>query len=214
MPHSEKTVAYITENSYLTQNTITGSTKNVWLVFHGIGYLSRYFVKYFNALDPETNYIIVPQAPSKYYLGNEYKYVGASWLTKENTQMEIGNVLNYIDAVVQVENLPKGLNFILFGFSQGVSIAMRWLAHRKIAYKTVVLYAGGIPNELTKEDFDFLDFDATSVKIIYGDADEFLTPDRLKTEKVKIDTLFRGKAEIITFSGGHEVKPKIIKSLV
>jgi predicted esterase len=119
MPHNEKTVAYTTENSYLTQNTISASTKNVWLVFHGIGYLSRYFVKYFNSLDPETNYIIVPQAPSKYYLGNEYKYVGASWLTKENTRMEIGNVLNYIDAVLEAENLPKDLNFVLFGFSQG-----------------------------------------------------------------------------------------------
>ncbi len=214
MPHSEKTVAYTTENSYLTQNSITNKTKNVWLVFHGIGYLSRYFVKYFNALDPETNYIIVPQAPSKYYLGNEYKYVGASWLTKENTQMEIGNVLNYIDAVLEAENLPKELNFILFGFSQGVSIAIRWLVHKQIPCKTVALYAGGIPNELTEKDFDFLDFTTTSIKIIYGDTDEFLTPDRLKAEKVKIDTLFRGKAEIITFPGGHEVKPEIIKSLV
>ncbi|MEE1963275.1 esterase [Allomuricauda taeanensis] len=214
MPHNEKTVAYTTENSYLTQNTISANTKNVWLVFHGIGYLSRYFVKYFNSLDPETNYIIVPQAPSKYYLGNEYKYVGASWLTKENTHMEIGNVLNYIDAVLEAENLPKDLNFVLFGFSQGVSIAMRWLAHRKITCKTVALYAGGIPDELTEKDFDFLDFDVTNVKVIYGDTDEFLNPDRLKVEKIKIDNLFRGKAEIITFVGGHEMKPEIINSLV
>lgn len=88
-------------------------------------------MKYFNGLNTEENYIIVPQAPSKYYLKNEYKYVGASWLTKENTATEVKNVLNYIDAVLEAENLPEDVNLILFGFSQGVSIASRWLASKK-----------------------------------------------------------------------------------
>lgn len=214
MALNEKTVTYSTQNTYLTQNPITQKTKNVWLVFHGIGYLSRYFVKYFDGLNPDENHIIVPQAPSKYYLRNEYKYVGASWLTKENTPMEINNVLNYVDAVFDGEQVPSDVNLILFGFSQGVSIATRWLVHRKIPVKALILYAGGIPNELKKEDFSFLDFDATSVKIIYGDADTFLTPERLKTEKVKIDVLFQGKAEVTIFEGGHEVKPEIIAGVI
>lgn len=214
MPHDEKSVSYTTENTYLTHNQLTDKTKNVWLVFHGIGYLSRYFVKYFNQLDPEENYIIVPQAPSKYYLKNEYKYVGASWLTKENTSTEIKNVLNYIDAVLEAENLPQDINLMLFGFSQGVSVAMRWWANEKVQCKQVVLYAGGIPNELKKEDFDFVDYDTTKVKLIYGDSDEYLTPERLQVEKQKIETLFQGNAKIISFKGGHEVKPEIINGLM
>lgn len=214
MSNTEKTVTYTTENTYLTQNELTPKTKNVWLVFHGIGYLSRYFVKYFNGLDAEEDYIIVPQAPSKYYLKNEYKYVGASWLTKENTQTEIKNVLNYIDAVLEAEEIPENVNLMLFGFSQGVSVATRWLASKKANCKLVALYAGGIPNELTAKDFEFLDFDSTDIKIIYGDQDQYLTPDRLKSEKVKIDKLFKGYAETITFKGGHEVKPEIIEGLI
>lgn len=214
MPHDEKSVSYTTENTYLTHNQLTDKTKNIWLVFHGIGYLSRYFVKYFNQLDPEENYIIVPQAPSKYYLKNEYKYVGASWLTKENTSTEIKNVLNYIDAVLEAENLPQDINLMLFGFSQGVSVAMRWWANEKVQCKQVVLYAGGIPNELKKEDFDFVDYDTTKVKLIYGDSDEYLTPERLQVEKQKIETLFQGNAKIISFKGGHEVKPEIINGLM
>ena len=214
MSNPEKTVTYSTENTYLTKNELTPKTKNVWLIFHGIGYLSRYFVKYFEGLDMEENYLIVPQAPSKYYLKNEYKYVGASWLTKENTAMEVKNVLNYIDAVLEAEHIPEKVNFMVFGFSQGVSIGTRWLAGKKVRCKLLVLYAGGIPNELTASDFDFLDYDSTEVKIIYGDQDEFLTPERLKGEKVKIDELFQGQAEIITFKGGHEVKPKIIAKLL
>ncbi|WP_437395623.1 alpha/beta hydrolase [Flagellimonas lutimaris] len=214
MSNSEKTVTYTTENTYLTQNELTPKTKNVWLVFHGIGYLSRYFVKYFNGLDVNENYIIVPQAPSKYYLKNEFKYVGASWLTKENTAAEVKNVLNYIDAVLEAENLPDNINLILFGFSQGVSVATRWLARKKANCKLVVLYAGGIPNELTAADFEFLNYASTEIKIIYGDQDEYLTPDRLKGEKIKIDKLFKGKAETITFKGGHEVKTQLIRDLL
>ncbi|MCK0159396.1 alpha/beta hydrolase [Allomuricauda sp. F6463D] len=214
MSNKEKTVRYTTENTYLTQNELGPKTKNVWLVFHGIGYLSRYFVKYFNSLNAEENYIIVPQAPSKYYLKNEYKYVGASWLTKENTATEIKNVLNYIDAVLESENLSEDLNLVLFGFSQGVSVATRWLANKKIQCKLIVLYAGGIPNELTAGDFDFLNPDTSEVKIIYGDQDEYLTPDRLQTEKLKVDTLFQGRAVTISFKGGHEVKPEIIEGLL
>ncbi|WP_375324309.1 alpha/beta hydrolase [Flagellimonas sp. GZD32] len=214
MPNSEKTVTYTTENTYLTQNQLSPKTKNVWLVFHGYGYLSRYFVKYFNGLHPEENYIIVPQAPSKYYLKNEFKYVGASWLTKENTSSEIKNILSYIDAVLNAESIPENVNLILFGFSQGVSVAARWLAQRKMNCKLVVLYAGGIPNELTQKDFEFLDYAQTEIKIIYGNNDEFLTTERLETEHVKYENLFQGKAQVITFEGKHEVKPEIIEGLM
>jgi len=214
MPHIEKSVTYTTENTYITLNEITPKTKNIWLTFHGIGYLSRYFVKYFESLDPDENYIVAPQAPSKYYLKNEYKYVGASWLTKENTAAEIENLTNYLDAVLDSEKLPNNLNLNLFGFSQGVSVLTRWLVRKKLTCNLVVLYAGGIPNELTEKDFAFMDFDQTKIKIIYGDKDKFLTPDRLETEHRKIENLFRGHAEIITFKGGHEVKPKIIQKLM
>ncbi|WP_317164637.1 esterase [Flagellimonas sp. CMM7] len=210
----EKTVSYSTKNTYVTLNELTSKTKNVWLVFHGIGYLSRYFLKYFKGLDAQENYIIAPQAPSKYYLKNEYKYVGASWLTKENTAAETDNVMNYIDAVLDAEQIPPNYNLILFGFSQGVSIATRWIIRRKINFKSLILYAGGIPNELKKEDFDYIDWHSSKVKIVYGNADEYMNRERLKTEKNKIENLFQKNAEIISFVGGHEMKSEIIETLI
>ena len=88
----EKRLSYTISNTYSTLNEHTENTKTVWLVFHGIGYLSRYFLKYFKHLNPEENYIIAPQAQSKYYLNGEYRHIGASWLTKENTEEEIKNM--------------------------------------------------------------------------------------------------------------------------
>ena len=68
---NEKQVSYQTANTYTTLNARTDKTENVWVVFHGIGYLSKYFLKYFRHLDQEKNYIVAPQAPSKYYLNGK-----------------------------------------------------------------------------------------------------------------------------------------------
>lgn len=212
MDLSHKEVSFTTVKTYSTLNKITADTKYVWVVFHGIGYLSRYFLKYFEGLDPDLHYLIAPQAPSKYYLNGQYKHVGASWLTKENTAVEISNLMAYIDAVMARESLPNNIKLVVFGYSQGVSIAMRWVVSRKISCEHLILYAGGIPNELGPKDLLHLE-QKTRVKIIVGTKDEYITPERWEIEKKKIEHLFKGKAIIEFFDGGHEVKKEIINSL-
>ncbi|PXX29864.1 alpha/beta hydrolase [Arenibacter sp. ARW7G5Y1] len=145
MSSEEKQISYTTANTYSTMNTLNEKTRNVWIVFHGIGFLSRYFIKYFSELPKEENYIIAPQAPSKYYLNTDFKHVGASWLTKENTALETTNVLNYMDKLFATEKIPAHCRLLVLGFSQGVSIATRWTAKRKIELDQLILYAGRIP---------------------------------------------------------------------
>lgn len=210
----ENTVTYTSTNSYTTLNSLSDTTQNVWVVLHGIGYLSRYFIKHFDGLPADKNYIIAPQAPSKYYLNNTYTRVGASWLTKEDTQQETKNVMAYLDAVMTSENLPENVNLIVLGFSQGVSIATRWVAQRQIKCAQLVLYAGGIPNELKTSDFDFLVENKTKVSILVGDKDEYLNAERRKSEAEKIERLFSGKAEQLIFDGGHEMKKNLINGLI
>ncbi len=59
----EKKITYKASNTYSVLNKYSENTKNIWFVFHGMGYLSKYFIKYFSHLDPEENFIIAPQAP-------------------------------------------------------------------------------------------------------------------------------------------------------
>ncbi|PHQ60124.1 MAG: esterase [Maribacter sp.] len=214
MNQQEKQVVYKTTNTYTTLNTLSNTTKNVWIVFHGIGYLSTYFLKYFDELPPEENYIIAPQAPSKYYLNNAYRHVGASWLTKENTITETENIISYLEAVYRAENITQQYKLIVFGFSQGVSIASRWVAKKQLKCDQLVLYAGGLPNELTASDFKFLEANNTEVTILVGNSDKYLTEKRRQTESKKIKTLFHDRAEQLVFDGGHEVKKELINSLV
>lgn len=210
----EKSVSYTHTNSYSTLNNLHTKTKNVWIVFHGIGYLSRYFLRYFDELPASENYIIAPQAPSKYYLKDTYSHVGASWLTKENTVAETANLIHYINAVLETESIPTDCRLVVLGFSQGVSVATRWVAKKKVKCDVLALYAGGLPTELRASGFSHLEQNKTKVYTIIGTKDAYLTPARLVEEEQKAISLFQGKAEQIRFDGGHEIKKEIINSLI
>jgi len=213
MNSTDKEITFFSTNTYSTLNKMTDKTKNIWLVFHGIGYLSRYFLKYFKELNVDENYIIAPQAPSKYYLGSKYKHVGASWLTKENTKKEIENVMSYLDAVLENEELPSEKNIIVLGYSQGVSVALRYVARRKFKCSQLVLMSGGIPTELEAQDFEFLK-DKTKVSFVYGTQDEYLNEKIMDKERIRFFELFKDNAKIISFEGGHILKKELLKEFI
>lgn len=209
MSSSEKRVSFQVSNSYSSLNELTSDTKNIWFACHGLGYLSRYFIRYFDHLDKKENYIISPQAPSKYYQGKDFKYVGASWLTRENTTEDTKNVLAYLDAVWDAENIPKEKKKIFLGYSQGVSVVMRWIASRKIAPDVLIIHSGGIPKELKTNDLIHLK--TTNVYLVYGKDDEYLTDDRIESETTRAKSLFGKNLKIIPFEGKHEVNRKLIE---
>ena len=210
---SEKRITFTASKTYSTLNDFGPETKNIWLVFHGMGHLSRYFIKHFSALNNRENYIIAPQAPSKYYQGSEYRHVGASWLTREDTVEENKNVLNYVDAVWQAEKPAGRFKLIVLGYSQGVSIACRWLASRQMNCDLLILHSGGIPKELTSSDFTHF-HDDTKVEFWYGDKDEFITDERISEEKIKGNELFGQRLELVVFNGVHEVYTPFINKIV
>ncbi|WP_179315132.1 alpha/beta hydrolase [Winogradskyella undariae] len=212
MNSQEKEITYTTRNSYSTLNTLTEQTKTVWLVCHGMGYLSRYFLRYFKNLDAKENYIIAPQAPSKFYI-QPRMHVGANWLTRDQTETSMDNILNYMDAVLDAEQIPKDIKLIVFGYSQGVSVAMRYLAKRKLRCNQLVLHSGGIPIELKADDFKYLS-KATKIKLIYGTEDEYLNEARIEIESKRAIELFGKQVEFIPFKGKHVVNVSYINNLV
>ncbi|TXD84161.1 esterase [Subsaximicrobium wynnwilliamsii] len=215
MNSTEKDIYYTINNSYSTLNTLTEHTKNIWFVCHGLGYLSRFFLKYFKGLNPDENYIIAPQAQSKYYQSSKFEHVGASWLTKENTGAETENVMAYFDAIFAEEAILKHLSTTtiklnVFGYSQGVSVAMRYVAKRQLQCSQLILHSGGIPSELLRSDLAFF---KGKVTFIYGDQDQYINPKRLEIETEKANSLFGNQVKMIQFEGKHEVNVDLIKSL-
>ncbi|MBC3846594.1 esterase [Winogradskyella echinorum] len=212
MNSNEKEITYKTRNSYSTLNQLTEHTKTVWFVCHGMGYLSRYFLKYFKGLNVEENYIIAPQAPSKYYIQPKM-HVGANWLTRDNTDTGMDNILNYFDSIFEVEDIPTSVNLIIFGYSQGVSVAMRYIAKRQLKCNQLVIHSGGIPKELTAKNFEYLS-NSTEVKLIYGTEDEYLDEERILHETKRSQELFGDRVSIMPFNGKHVVNVDYINNLV
>lgn len=208
----QKEVFYTATNTYHTLHEFSGKTKNVWVVFHGMGYLSKYFINYFSELNSEENFIIAPQAPSKYYQDKSFKHIGASWLTRENTQAETKNIIRYVDAVFKKEITRDIPRLIVLGYSQGVSIAARWVANRKIDCDILVLHSGGIPKELTAEHFSFLKADA-KVIYTYGNKDQYITEAQKTAEQLKGEALFKNHLKIEVFDGIHEVNKSFLLKL-
>ena len=209
---TEKEITYTTSNSYATLNQLTIDTKNIWLVFHGMGYLSKYFLKYFKNLNPIDNYIIAPQAPSKYYIQPKM-HVGANWLTRDNTEVGMQNIMNYIDAVFEAENITEDRNLFVFGYSQGVSIATRYVIKRQLQPSQLVLHSGGIPKEFKQNDFAFINSEC-KVKLFYGKQDEYLDKSRIEIEKKKATELFGKHLEVLPFDGKHVVNVDYINDLI
>ncbi|WP_411894935.1 alpha/beta hydrolase [Winogradskyella sp. A2] len=209
---TEKETYYNTSNSYSTLNVLNKNTKNVWFVCHGMGYLSRYFLKYFKSLDPDKNYVIAPQAPSKYYQQPKM-HVGANWLTRDNTQSGMENIINYFDSIFNNEQFSSNLNFIVLGYSQGVSVALRYMIKREIQCNKLIIHSGGVPVELVNKDFSYLKKE-TEVYLVYGTKDEYLNEQRIAEETKKAKELFGDKLQIIPFDGSHTVNVSFINSIV
>jgi len=209
MMSTEKQVYYEVNNSYSSLHSLTDETKCVWFAFHGLGYLSRYFIRYFRNL-PDNEYIICPQAPSKYYQGNDFKYVGASWLTKENTELEMQNLVHYLDAI-ELQEIPPHLPVKILGYSQGVSVAMRWMASSKKKVSQLIIHSGSIPVELKANDFK--DYPKLRVDLIYGKKDEYLTEEKLAYQLDKAHELFGNRVHVHAFDGVHEVNSDLIEEL-
>jgi len=211
----ENSITYTHTNTYTTLNDVTSQTKNVWVALHGMGYLSKYFIKYFKALDTTENYIIAPQAPSKYYQDKRFKYIGASWLTRENIETEKENLFAYLDAMWSKELEKIGnqeVRFIFMGYSQGVSILTRWMAHRALSCDYLLLHSGAIPQELEATDFNYLP-QSTTVTYLYGDEDEYITEARKTEQQLKGSALFGNRLNVQVFKGKHEVHVPFINEI-
>lgn len=206
----EHKISYTTQKTYSTLNEMSENTEYIWFVCHGIGYLSRYFIRYFSGLNPEKHFIIAPQAPSKYYQDKNYKYIGASWLTREETVLEMQNIKAYFDAIYQEKIKPySNKKLMILGYSQGVSVAMRWMVQSKISCDKLLIHSGGIPEELTAKDFEGLQF---KPYLIYGKSDPYINTERVKVELKKAKQLFGKKLKVIPFEGEHVVSKEVIQS--
>ena len=207
----QKTIDLTLTAPYCTYGTLTEKTETIVIAFHGYGQLAKYFIRKFDFLDESKYYVITPQGLSKFYLNNHTR-VGASWMTKENRLLDLKNQLHYVQTVFEAET--KTINWtkvrlVVFGFSQGVATASRWLTTHKIPFDMFIAYAGQIGYELTESDFNFIKSESKVICLL-GDDDQFYNGEHVAKFETGFKAVFpNGKFEM--FEGKHEVLRDVLK---
>lgn len=209
---STKSVIISTEKKYLVKGNIE-NPKAIFVVFHGYGQLVEYFSRKFIGLEKDYK-LIFPQALSKFYINNLFDKVGASWLTKEDKETEMENNYKYLDEIWKIE-FERNLPVKVLGFSQGVSVSVRWLAKNKINFNQLILWAGTFPKDVGYDSFAYLKKSDCAIDFTTGIQDPLYTKERVSTELEKIVKYF--SSDVInfhSFDGRHEIDEDLLLKLI
>lgn len=205
--HKHKIVVEKTAHYYSLGNISTAKT--LWFVLHGYGYNANYFIHKFDVLADEENLVIAPEGLSNFYVTGVSGRVGASWMTKENREDEIQDYLNYLNSLYetilsQIDLIEVKVNII--GFSQGGATAARWVSDNKIKCANLILWASVFPDDM---EFEVLKTNTNSF-LLYGDDDEYVTPERIDKQKAILEKA-NINCKLIEFKGKHDVPAEVLK---
>lgn len=195
----EKTVRYFTHGN-------ADTAKNLWIVLHGYGQFPYYFIRKFESLDPEENFVIAPEGMHRFYLEGTSGRVGASWMTKEARLDDIEDNISYLNTLAKdLLNKGKYERKILLGFSQGGATATRWHESGNFNADIFVLWASVFPPDL--------DFDPNQSSLmksqnyfVLGKNDPYF-----KGKESELKKLFKSQDfnfKTIDFDGKHEIDKK------
>ncbi|HUL03653.1 MAG TPA: hypothetical protein VLV16_10535 [Gemmatimonadales bacterium] len=216
----EHHIAVTRSARYFTWGAFTPGARvaEVWFVLHGYAQLASRFGEHFDRLAGPARLIVAPEGLSRFYTGEAARVadrrVGASWMTREDRLVEIGDYVAYLDAVhVDVSRRTEGQRprVTVLGFSQGGAAACRWLALGAVRPQRLILWGGEVPPDLDldahRERFAGLD-----VRIVVGRRDEFITPKILTRDTERL-TAHGIPFTVLHYNGGHEIDEGVLRQL-
>lgn len=210
----EKHIHVSVKTPYHTLNELTEETENIWFVCHGQGQLAEYFIKKFAILDSEKNFVIAPQGISKYYLNGFTGRVGASWMTKEDRLTEIENQQELLKSIWRKEvGEAADRKVVFFGFSQGVATISRFIAHSKLPFDKLALWAGGFAHDVTNDDFMHLSGNET-VQYFTAEDDPFYQPEMKDQMMERVESTMGITPSVTFYEGGHKVIPELLPEII
>ncbi|MEM1321078.1 MAG: phospholipase [Bacteroidota bacterium] len=187
--------------------------KRFWLVCHGYGQLASQIIHKFRDFDDGQTLVLAAEGLSRFYWKGVSGQVGASWMTSKDRLEEIEDYCRMLDQLYHqyVPQCSDEVKITFFGFSQGCATHCRWLHSRCPHFAHLVLWAGIFPDDLDYRPLsDYLH--NKSIHLLYGDQDQFLTPERIE----KLHALIKDKGltvDIHPFEGKHEILRPILNQL-
>lgn len=184
------------------------TAENLWIVLHGYAQLPKFFIRKFQHLDPERNFIVAPEGLHRFYRKGTSGRVGASWMTKEARLDDIEDNINYLNQLAK-KLLQKNTykQKYLLGFSQGGATAARWHQYGMFDADHFILWASVFPPDLTIEEATS-GISQSENYFVVGKADPFFEG---KIDEIK--SFFKKQPFSIhfhTFEGSHDIYPDVL----
>jgi predicted esterase len=207
---SENTIPFQHKASYYS---IGQENKKLIFVLHGYGQLARYFISQFEPLTEEEFCVVAPEGLHRFYLHGNNGRVGASWMTKENRELDIENYITYLNELYA--SLVKDKiwdRIIVLGFSQGVATAFRWVANGKIKPNELLLCSGMIPPDVNLDENNHI-FNSIKMTYLTGKQDPYRTEEAVISFQKRLQEISH-PIGIVEFEGKHEVSVEEVLKLL
>jgi predicted esterase len=118
----------------------------VWFLLHGYGQRADDLLALCEPLLCDGRLLVAPEGLSRFYLRGVRGDVGASWMTRDDRELEIRDYLRWLDTLAA--HLPPAgseRRSCVMGFSQGAATAWRWVLAGHTHVDRLVQWGGGIP---------------------------------------------------------------------
>lgn len=182
--------------------------KKVLYVLHGYGQLVKFFIKKFQPVSEEW-LIVAPEGMHRFYLNGTSGHVGASWMTKEDREIDIIDTISYLNAVqLKIESEYGILDSFVLGFSQGGATAARWVDQNPTIFKGVCLWACVFPPDIHSSQLQYRDL----IRLfVIGKQDEYYQG---KEQINVLDFYEKSGFEIIIYNGNHDLHSETLLSVL
>lgn len=205
----EQQISFDFRARYYKLSKIDQSTRQIWFVLHGYGQLAQYFIRKFNTLQKKNICVIAPEGLSRFYLeelqaaGRKNNRVGATWMTRENREMDIENYIRYLNSIYKKEVAQSDLPVTILGFSQGSATACRWALSGEVNFNRLILWSGIFPPDMDFKSGAKL-LSARETHLVYGTKDPFLSPARF-SEMNELVKKLNIQIKELSFEGDHDI---------
>ena len=202
----KKQISIPKTHKYSQIGEFSEKTNTVWIVLHGYGMLSEYFIKKFECILNEKTVVIAPEGSNRFYLNNNYSRVGASWMTKVDKEKDIEDNISFIETLYTkiVDDIGHN-NFKLktLGFSQGGATLVRWIMSNSIKVDSLILWGSDIPQDsLTNQNKSR--WSSINIKIVIGKKDEYIS-DENKKKVIDAVNAYGLSYKLIEYDGPHKI---------
>jgi len=210
----KKQISIPKTHKYSQLGEFSEKTNTVWIVLHGYGMLSEFFIKKFECILNDSTVVIAPEGSNRFYLENNYYRVGASWMTKLDKEKDIEDNISFIqtlysNAVDEIGHTNFKLNTL--GFSQGGATLVRWIMSNSITIDSLILWGSDIPKDcLTSEKKSR--WSSIDVKLVIGNQDEYINEEN-KQKVIDLINSYELKYKLVEYEGSHKIIEKELEKI-